>query len=232
MLLPALNQAREAAKKVSCASNLRQVGLATRMYANDNKGWLPPRYGYTYGYPSGPNAFRPAVSMGAYEGSDALSLLFTPEAYGQGNQAYLPSADVLFCPSDDVYRPYRTNDGRGLADPPGSPYPGLISYYYLFCPADGFPQPAIYHWSDVPCYRYGQKSPQGASSAQTAMLCDQGLIFPNPGDPLSNVWYHKNGWNVLYMDGHVKFVPRDPVARKLNYNGDWVAIIKEFDAYY
>src|SRR3954462_14675320 len=41
VLLPALNKARVAAKRVECASLLHQVGLATRMYAKDNKDALP-----------------------------------------------------------------------------------------------------------------------------------------------------------------------------------------------
>ncbi len=41
MLLPALNKAREAAKSVSCLSNMRQVMLGLAMYAHDNRGWLP-----------------------------------------------------------------------------------------------------------------------------------------------------------------------------------------------
>lgn len=45
LLLPALGRAREEARKTQCRSNLRQIGLAMMMYANDNRGWLPALYG-------------------------------------------------------------------------------------------------------------------------------------------------------------------------------------------
>jgi prepilin-type N-terminal cleavage/methylation domain-containing protein len=40
ILLPALNKARAAALRIACASNVRQLGMATLMYAGDNKGVL------------------------------------------------------------------------------------------------------------------------------------------------------------------------------------------------
>ena len=46
LLLPALGRAREEARKTQCRSNLRQLGLAVNIYANDNKGYTPPAYGY------------------------------------------------------------------------------------------------------------------------------------------------------------------------------------------
>lgn len=44
ILLPALNRARQQAKTVQCLSNLRQLGQAQIMYANDNKGFLTNQY--------------------------------------------------------------------------------------------------------------------------------------------------------------------------------------------
>ena len=38
MLLPALNHGRESARAATCLSNLRQIGLATQMYLDDNGG--------------------------------------------------------------------------------------------------------------------------------------------------------------------------------------------------
>ena len=45
LLLPALGRAREEARKTQCRSNLRQIGLAVNIYANDNKGYTPAAYG-------------------------------------------------------------------------------------------------------------------------------------------------------------------------------------------
>ena len=42
MLLPALSKAREKARQAVCMSNLKQLGLAFNMYADDYNGWLPP----------------------------------------------------------------------------------------------------------------------------------------------------------------------------------------------
>jgi prepilin-type N-terminal cleavage/methylation domain-containing protein len=42
ILLPSLNKAREQAKVVQCAAQLRSVGAAAIMYAGENRGALPP----------------------------------------------------------------------------------------------------------------------------------------------------------------------------------------------
>jgi prepilin-type N-terminal cleavage/methylation domain-containing protein len=42
MLLPALARAKESGKSIACNNNLRQLGMAMRMYADENQGTLPP----------------------------------------------------------------------------------------------------------------------------------------------------------------------------------------------
>lgn len=46
ILLPALARAREAARRASCQSNLKQFGIIYKMYAGENKDFFPPPMSY------------------------------------------------------------------------------------------------------------------------------------------------------------------------------------------
>ena len=45
MLLPALSKARDKARTISCASNMKQIGLGMLLYAQENQEWFPPLNG-------------------------------------------------------------------------------------------------------------------------------------------------------------------------------------------
>ena len=42
ILLPTLARSKAAAKRIHCVGNLKQIALASHLYANDNSDWLPP----------------------------------------------------------------------------------------------------------------------------------------------------------------------------------------------
>ncbi len=53
MLLPALNSAREKARRIACTSNLKQIGLAAKMYSGDYGEQFPTYYDGTNYYHNG-----------------------------------------------------------------------------------------------------------------------------------------------------------------------------------
>lgn len=49
ILLPALGAARQAAQSMACLSNIRQIGIAHQLYANDHQDEIPPVVSYLNG---------------------------------------------------------------------------------------------------------------------------------------------------------------------------------------
>ena len=74
ILLPSLGKARQTAKASVCLSNLRQVGLAYQMYAQDNKGYLPFIKNPTWNDPNNVYWFRALTKyMGGGRNFDPLN---------------------------------------------------------------------------------------------------------------------------------------------------------------
>jgi len=122
MLLPGLSRAREAARRVNCASNLRQVGLSFKMYADESNGNFPTLQRFV-----GDHCDIKNTGVLQFDGRSLF-----PE--------YLTEARVLLCTSGsesiEAYQAGRWNrpDGPGGSRVGGTPNPCLfdqLSYFYL-----------------------------------------------------------------------------------------------------
>lgn len=66
MLLPALQSAREKARQMVCMNNLKNVGLAIMMYADDYNGWTPTGHDgvQSWSYPIYTGGYAPTPAVG------------------------------------------------------------------------------------------------------------------------------------------------------------------------
>jgi prepilin-type N-terminal cleavage/methylation domain-containing protein len=217
ILLPSLGRAREQARRVSCASNLRQIGLAAVMYANENRGKFPRTYhkpgaallnSTKGGRDNGPadNPFsltQPEKPVGASNAAASLYLLL---------RGRYVTADVFRCPSNIMAQPI----DPGTIDQ-CSNFPSPMRVYNSYSYAAQFPvQKAItagwrFDLSLPPEYPLASDiSPgKGGRNYTTGDTQDVSSVPYNAGPKTlarANSNNHKNaGQQVVYVDGHVEW---------------------------
>jgi len=106
ILLPALNEARNTARRVICSSNMKNMGTGMMTYCNDNKGYMP----YQSWSSSGPWAFvtiyegntlKDTVPVKAYKYRPDGPINLWCKAWGMGglyDTGIISEIPMYFCP--------------------------------------------------------------------------------------------------------------------------------------
>lgn len=101
ILFPALARAREAARRASCISNMKQLGLALKMYASESRGELLPTIAWAYD--DGVESFAKNCDNAALPdagASQSFSYFFNPDTMFP---EYMEDISSIICPSDPEF---------------------------------------------------------------------------------------------------------------------------------
>jgi prepilin-type N-terminal cleavage/methylation domain-containing protein/prepilin-type processing-associated H-X9-DG protein len=216
ILMPALLRAKELGKRMSCASHVRSLGMASVVYADEADGWYVPII------------YRPQGSGSTTQVAWPSNQLFRKLIGYKDKQASWESGwhapKEYRCPSDLV----------GMQDRPDRLYTNFISYsanitdwYYTNWYAFGYaghknvtvPMPATkLFFSESNDWWFWWK---GANYVKGWDVLGQDTIMPykDVGCDGPTLYRHSEGVNMSFYDGHVEYRKKDKVWN----DDDWGA---------
>ena len=195
MLLPALSAARERARAANCTSQLKQMGLATMMYMDQNGGFTPPG--------------RWAPGNGEWWFTLSEYIPSQQEEVKKNHQFRCPSISEQENPSGSIWASYVPNGNFFEANKMGlnTSLIGQPTKSAMFIEST---------WENEPGYITGQlKAPQLNFSMHSRILVGNAnaiVAFP-----------HGKNQNTVFFDGHVESLTNPgtgkylEVARKDSY---------------
>lgn len=218
ILLPALSRARVASERLACASNMRQIGMAFAMYANDFSGAIPPAYVRADGQET------------------TWYTLLMPYVGYQASPNTKISVAVMKCPSDQMERATWLPSGDALSYAM-TPCQGALANV-------GWTQLGTGQRINSDYYPAGRQLKQNMikRSSETLLLIER-RYFGNtqqnytwsgtadtPYEMMDGMYFFHSTdqdgrlCNWLFVDGHVEALdPRDTVApsRRSSLTGQW-----------
>ena len=183
MLLPALSSAKQKAWTTSCTSNLHQIGLAMRMFADDNNEYYPESGDDIYWGTTDPATMKPSWSEQIFP--------------------YTGNTNVYNCPGNvqlaaKLQGPFNYFNGCNAAFvAAGGQFAAVKSTAILF-------PSAFVLGGDTAGTKGGPVifDPQDADKDDYTQNCVGGAAIPS----LTEFWQiHSKGQNIMFADGHSKW---------------------------
>jgi prepilin-type N-terminal cleavage/methylation domain-containing protein len=235
VLLPALQQAREAAKRAVCLSNIRELGNALRLYAAQNKDQIPLGY-------MDQHQFSYWVNWRNSNGTKVIGLgLLAVTKNAQNPKAfYCPSVDFdpnwMYDTAENPWPPFEKWPNHPLFGAPLPPGPDHTHITYMLRPIACWPSSAKpvsnpldyrywvpYQSSDweEPNLGHAKHDPRKFGFPKLYKLKNAAIIT----DLIINRRYvlntHKKGINVLYANGSgqwqgIKVLEQEPEWKNIS----------------
>jgi prepilin-type N-terminal cleavage/methylation domain-containing protein/prepilin-type processing-associated H-X9-DG protein len=204
ILLPALGKARDQSNRTKCMANLKQIMMATIMYANDNKLVLP--------WTTWANPVPPGGVGWLYKEPRITSGQFLPADVEQGAfwQYGMKNIDVYRCPagntpSDKTKSYFITSyimNGAINNYPNGSNIP--LKFYKI----------SRFRPTDIFFLEMGDQANNGDGVLQGAWANDASSY---PAEDFSD--RHNHGMNIAAADSHVEWINRQDWTTEVNLAG-------------
>jgi hypothetical protein len=204
LLMPALENAIEQARRVDCLNNQRQIYMAAVNYSTDFRGWAPP----------GTNADHGLVRAGSW---------YSMDFYGEYVGLPLDAAGNITSPQGILYCPgsIRQEDDRGWWEGnPGAWRSGCTGYALVGC--------AVYNGNAAPYPARTNQLWRGERVFSMDLSLWSGKGFQTseriaPHTPHWGTGQFPDGLNLVYVDGHGAWMPQsecNPVGGN-RPNGVW-----------
>ena len=202
ILFPVFAQARESARKSSCLSNQKQIGVGFMMYVQDNDERLPCVV-------DGPGGLNQPGGWVYYSRFPANT---TPKSFDVTKGSlfpYVKNAQVYICPSDT----------QGAAS--GDSY-AVNSCIFTATPTPGTGKPLAAFNRSADWMLFGEEAGNGIGSSDASFLRTDSTDDAYLAYQLNLLsTRHQNGSNITFIDGHSKWFQPDRVfANKYPTGGE------------
>lgn len=193
VLFPVLARAREAGRKTSCSSNLRQIGVGVLMYVSDYDDCFPNTgdtmlwMGRRWRWP-----LQPYLAYGA--GRDATDPANPNLSTGAANH-------ILICPSDSTAPAAWDSTSYALS----------AALYHTPAQINAMSTTDLYSATPFGCVT--QSLAQVEYPSRKAMGAEW---LSNHDTPHVTWWDWGGSRNYLFVDGHVKYLPASAINRAVN----------------